>query len=110
MTQPAPRPSRPASARATRLATGMLLVVLGAAAGMGGALVMPRAIGADPSPSPRADGLPDGFELWEQAYEIVRDHYVDPSAASDQALVEGAIRGMVDALGDSGHTVYLTRE
>jgi carboxyl-terminal processing protease len=39
---------------------------------------------------------------------VIREHYVDPSATSDQALLQGSIRGMVDALGDAGHTVYLT--
>ena len=78
---------------------------------MGATLAIPAALGADPSPVAAArDGLPQDFELWQQAYDIVRDHYVDPAAASDEALVEGAIRGMVDALGDTGHTVYLTRE
>jgi carboxyl-terminal processing protease len=89
-----------------------LLLALGAGAGTGATLVMPSAMGADPSPSatPRTDGLPPEIDLFQQAYGIVKDFYVDPAAAGDQALVEGAIRGMVDALGDTGHTVYLTRE
>lgn len=110
MTLPAPRPDRPVRARAGRLASGLLLLTIGAVAGTGATLVMPSAQGADPSPTPRADGLPPDIELLGQAYDIVKEFYVDPEAADDQALVEGAIRGMVDALGDTGHTVYLTRE
>lgn len=110
MTLPAPRPGRPLRARASRLASGLLLLTLGAAIGTGATLVVPAAMGADPSPTPRADGLPPDIDLLQQAYEIVKDHYVDPSAADDQTLVEGAIRGMVDALGDTGHTVYLTQD
>lgn len=110
MTLPAPRPDRPLRARASRIITGLLLLALGAGAGTGATLLMPEAIGADPSPSLRADGLPPDMELFEQAYGIVKEFYVDPEAADDQALVEGAIRGMVDALGDTGHTIYLTRE
>ena len=110
MTLSAPRPDRPQRGRASRLVTGLLLLTLGAGAGMGATLVIPAAMGADPSASPRADGLPQGFEVWQEAYDIVRNHYVDPAAAGDEALVEGAIRGMVDALGDTGHTVYLTKE
>lgn len=110
MTLPVNRPDRPRGTRASRLVTGLLLLTLGAGAGMATTLVVPAAMGADPSPSPRADGLPQGFEVWQEAYDIVRNHYVDPAAANDEALVEGAIRGMVDALGDTGHTIYLTRD
>ncbi|MFN8624090.1 MAG: S41 family peptidase [Chloroflexota bacterium] len=108
--------SHPASGRprASRVLTGLLLLLIGAGAGLGASLAMPRAMGAEPSPSPAASEdptrLPAGFDVWQQALGIIRDHYVDPSAASDQAIVEGSIRGMVDALGDAGHTVYLTEE
>jgi carboxyl-terminal processing protease len=112
VTLPAPRPDRSLPARAGRLVSGLLLLTIGAVAGTGVTLVMPAAQGADPSPAatPRADGLPPDIDLFGQAYDIVKEFYVDPAAADDQALVEGAIRGMVDALGDTGHTVYLTRE
>jgi len=68
-------------------------------------------VGADPSPPPDVTRtLPEGYEVYQEALDIIRDFYVDPSAATDEALLEGSIRGMVDALGDTGHTVYLTRE
>src|SRR5690606_14747015 len=46
---------------------------------------------------------------WE-ALGIVREQYVGGEALTDQNLTRGAIRGMVEALGDDGHTVYLTPE
>ncbi len=109
MTSP-PRSVHGSHGRARRLAAGLLLLCLGAGGGVAATLAMPAAMGAAPSPAPTVDDLPAGFEIWEEAYAIVRDHYVDPEAASDGALVQGAIRGMVDALGDTGHTLYLTKE
>jgi len=117
MTLPAPRPDRGGSPRptlgrrATRLVSGLLLLAIGLGGGVTAGLVMPRAVGADPSPPPDVTRtLPEGYEVYQEALDIIRDFYVDPSAATDEALLEGSIRGMVDALGDTGHTVYLTRE
>lgn len=66
------------------------------------------------SPSPTGSSspapFPSGFELFWEALGIVREHYVGGEALTDQNLTRGAIRGMVEALGDDGHTVYLTPE
>lgn len=42
------------------------------------------------------------------AWQIVTENYVDPSAATSEALVDGAITGMVDSLGDKGHSRYMS--
>ncbi len=117
MTLPAPRPDQGGPVlftpgrRATRLVTGLLLLAIGLGGGFTAGLLMPRAVGADPSPPPAAtSGLPQGYEIYQEALDVIREFYVDPSAATDEALLEGSIRGMVDALGDTGHTVYLTRD
>jgi len=116
MTLPAPSPDRggrhaPGNRRATRMAAGLLLLVIGLGGGLTAGLVMPHAVGADPSPPPGVTStLPEGYGVYEEALDVIREFYVDPSAASDEALLEGSIRGMVDALGDTGHTVYLTRD
>lgn len=64
---------------------------------------------ATPAPSVDAEA-PSDFDLFWEALRIVREHYVDEDALTDENLTRGAIRGMVDALGDTGHTVYLTPE
>lgn len=51
--------------------------------------------------------LPD-FALYEKALQIVRQNYVGSSSVTDQQLLYGSIRGMVEALGDTGHSVFLT--
>jgi carboxyl-terminal processing protease len=48
------------------------------------------------------------FHLIEQAWNIVRSNYVDRSAFQGSTLAYGSISGMVDALGDTGHSTFLT--
>jgi carboxyl-terminal processing protease len=47
--------------------------------------------------------------FWE-AWRLVEAHYVDREAVNPQNMTDGAIRGMLDALGDTGHTTFLTPE
>lgn len=54
------------------------------------------------------NGAPEDFGVFWEALQLVKDHYVDTSKLSDENLTWGAIRGMVDALGDTGHTVFMT--
>lgn len=53
---------------------------------------------------------PADFGLFWEALRLVKEHYVDKDALADENLTYGAIRGMVDALGDTGHSVFLTPE
>src|SRR5262249_4301328 len=45
-----------------------------------------------------------------QAWDLIEEQYVDRSALDPRRLVYGAIEGMVDALGDVGHSRFLTPE
>jgi carboxyl-terminal processing protease len=47
------------------------------------------------------------FQLIARAWNIIERHYVDRSAVTSQNLTYGAIAGMVDALGDTGHSTFL---
>ncbi len=51
---------------------------------------------------------PRDFGVFWEALRLVKEHYVDQEALADQNLTYGAIRGMVDALGDTGHSIFLT--
>jgi carboxyl-terminal processing protease len=48
------------------------------------------------------------YELIQQAWDDIQTKYVDQSVVSSQLLAYGAISGMVDSLGDTGHSVFLT--
>ena len=61
----------------------------------------------DPPPDPPAVTGPD-LSLVSQAWDIISREYVDRSAIQPEAMTNGAISGMVDALGDTGHSAFLT--
>ena len=50
------------------------------------------------------------FRLMSQAWSLINRHYVDRSAVKPESMTYGAIQGMVDSLGDTGHSSFLTPE
>jgi carboxyl-terminal processing protease len=50
----------------------------------------------------------NGLDLVNQAYQIIQQKYVDQTAVQQTQLEYAAISGMVDALGDTGHSRFLT--
>ncbi|PWB51555.1 MAG: S41 family peptidase [Anaerolineales bacterium] len=52
----------------------------------------------------------NSLDLINQAYQIIQKNYVDHSALQTTQLEYGAISGMVDALGDTGHSRFMTPE
>jgi len=53
---------------------------------------------------------PDDLETFRAAYDLIRARYVDAEQAESATLVRDAIEGMVNGLGDTGHSRYLTAE
>ncbi|MFN8630531.1 MAG: S41 family peptidase [Chloroflexota bacterium] len=60
---------------------------------------------AVPSGSPTPD---EALSLVEQAWRDIQDNYVDAKNLDNQKLAYSAIEGIVDAVGDSGHTSFMT--
>ena len=62
--------------------------------------------------SPAALGKEDreSLALYAEALDAVRDDYVDRDAIDPKKQTYGAIEGMLDTLGDEGHTRFLTPE
>ena len=64
--------------------------------------------------SPPSDRIPfdakANFALMAQAWNAIHDHYVDRASIKPIPLTYGAISGMVTALGDTGHSVFLSPE
>jgi carboxyl-terminal processing protease len=77
-----------------------LTLVLGLCGGMALDQLIPGGLGLFSS---SAD-----FRLIPEAWNIIRRVYVDRSAAQPQTMAYGAISGMVDALGDTGHSRFLS--
>jgi carboxyl-terminal processing protease len=87
--------------RSGTLATLALLLAL---------VASPRGVGAqvEPTPEPPVDELRLDADLVDEALDILGDRFVHEEALDPEALTRGAIRGMLEALGDEGHTEYLT--
>jgi carboxyl-terminal processing protease len=121
----------PSSSRPYLFVVGALLLalvfVIGLIVGQSGLLGGPPTAvgpttGVTPTGSPTAPGTPAGptptlppgapadFALFWEAYQIIRDKFVGRGELAETDITYGAIRGMVEALGDTGHSVFLTPE
>lgn len=67
-------------------------------------LIDPPAAGTMP-PQGKVD-----TDLIKQAYDTIQKNYADRQTLQDTNLTYGAITGMVDSLGDTGHSRFLTPE
>ena len=63
-------------------------------------------LGAAPGGEP-ADARKDFGPFWE-AWDLVKEHYVDQKSVQPVKMTHFAIAGMLESLGDEGHTTYLT--
>lgn len=62
-----------------------------------------------PSDKIPAEAAPK-FRLMAEAWNTIESVYVDRKAVNSQRLTYGAISGMVDSLGDAGHSRFLSPE
>jgi carboxyl-terminal processing protease len=81
------------------------MFVGGAAADRAGLLGTPVAVPAATT-APSGDG--GDLALVEEAWRAIQDNYVDARNLDNRELAYGAIRGMTEAVGDEGHTSFLT--
>ncbi|MBK9943746.1 MAG: S41 family peptidase [Kouleothrix sp.] len=82
-----------------------LMLVIGLGAGYVGGTWLNRSTSC-----PEAPEICTSFENFWKSWNLARDEYVDPQAAVPQKMIDGAIEGMLDSLGDNGHTRYLPPE
>lgn len=50
------------------------------------------------------------FQTLERTWELIHTEWADPDEIDDAALIYGAARGMVDAIGDQGHSAFFDPE
>jgi carboxyl-terminal processing protease len=98
----------------------VILVVVFIAGGLGGVVLdhtivaqafLPPAAPAFASTTPSSTSNSDptlNSQLINQAWNDINQQYVDRSVVTSKNLTYGAISGMVNALGDTGHSVFLT--
>lgn len=95
-------PARPRAAGVVSLAAGAALVFASGVAvgrGDGGAAVAGSSLTASPA-----------YETFQQTWDLIHSEWVLPKEIDDQALLYGAAAGMVDALGDQGHSRFMNPE
>ncbi len=87
--------------------TALVLVVL-CAGFFGGILFDRQVLNSFIPPSNVTSNADNYFKLMAQAWNTIQASYVDRSAVQSTQLTYGAISGMVDALGDTGHSRFLS--
>jgi carboxyl-terminal processing protease len=92
------------------LAPVLAIVVFAGGVSFGRAGLAPTGAGPSASPTASAQGPNSNFALIEEAWRALHDNYVDAKNLDDRALAYGAIRGMTDAVGDVGHTSFMTAD
>ncbi len=95
------------SSRLRVVAVGILWLLSGIVIGV----VVDRQILAGVVPPGRIPvaAAPD-FRLMAEAWNLIDEHYVDRAAIKPTKMTYAAIGGMVDALGDTGHSTFLSPE
>ena len=104
-------PARPARQVSGRSFIAIILAVAiafaaGAAVGVSTGTT-PGVAGGPGLPQPSAS-FPPQFAVYEQAWQILHDKYVDPTALDPTVLTYGSITGLLSAVGDTDHTRFLT--
>jgi carboxyl-terminal processing protease len=89
----------------------VIAVVLLLGVSLAGGIVLDRQVLARfvPAGNIPPDATSD-FRLMAEAWNTIHQSYVDRPAIQAQTLTYGAIGGMVDALGDTGHSRFLSPE
>jgi carboxyl-terminal processing protease len=85
------------------------LIVLTFGLGLaGGAALDGQGLAIFPTSDSRSSGNNLDVPLIEEAWNLVQKDYVDQASVQPTPLTYGAISGMVNALGDTGHTRFLS--
>src|SRR5690606_26305972 len=72
--------------------------------GLGTGLVLDNMLAAPSPPGTETARVP---RVLDEVWALVHDHYVEPDKVDDQAMTTAAIDGMLETLGDEGHTRFL---
>jgi carboxyl-terminal processing protease len=108
--QTIPSRRRPAAANGAILAIA-LIATFGAGIAVGRIDLAPNDAGRAATAAPASSGAPvDDFGLIREAWDTIHQNYVDADGLDDRELAYGAIDGMTEAVGDTGHTTFMTPE
>lgn len=83
----------------------MLIIAMGVGAGLDRYALQTGIVGAQDSFTELSS-----FDVLADTYDLIRENYVESDAITDEQLVYGAANGMVNALGDDGHSRFMNPE
>jgi carboxyl-terminal processing protease len=105
---PERRPASPTACGLAAFATGAVFLLCLFSFGLGVVLdrtgLLPGSSGHEPP------GVARTFAPFWEAWDLVQKDYVDRDPVKPEHMTQGAIEGMLNSLGDEGHTTYLTRD
>lgn len=93
-----------------RLLAVVLVVLVLVGTGFGAGVALDRAAMLPGSTYPEPTSVVPTFGVFWQAWDLAQQHYVDRKALDPTQMTYGAIEGMLDSLGDTGHTRFLSPE
>jgi carboxyl-terminal processing protease len=93
-----------------KVLAAIFVLALVFSSGVGGGIVIDRQITRMSSQTSTQQDQGLDYSLIKEAWNTINKVYVDRSAVNQQTLTYGAISGMVTALGDTGHSTFLTPE
>ena len=99
------KPTRQTGGRSSAWLSGVLLAILLVLLFVGG-IIFDRVALRGFVFGNNAEGFNEA--LLEEARGIIQNHYVDQDAATTARLQDGALAGMVEILGDTGHSRFMT--
>jgi carboxyl-terminal processing protease len=86
-----------------------LVVTFSLGIGVGRLALTPSVLDGQPDPaSAPAPSPPTEFGLIKEAWDTIHQQYVAKDELNDQQLIYGAIEGLTQAVGDTGHTDFMT--
>lgn len=94
--------------RGVRILLYLLILPVFLGAGFAGGVLVDHYLISPPVALAQAPAQSSNLDLINQAYQIIQQNYVDRSSVNQTQLEYGAISGMVDSLGDTGHSRFLT--
>lgn len=88
-------------------AVGRLMLVLLVLGGFAGGFIAAETISLrETNASTSISDQPD-YSILQTVWDLIHEEFVDPDAIDGQTLIYGAARGMVESLGDAGHSSFL---
>jgi carboxyl-terminal processing protease len=78
--------------------------------GVSGGMYAGYHLNRPPAACPESPEVCEQFSVFWEAWELASARFVDPAAVDPDEMITGAVNGMLDSLGDNGHTRFLSAE